>query len=338
MFGFIRRLLAVSAVLLSAGCSAQPQEARVTIYAMDTVMSLTVYGENAAENAANAAAKINELSALWSVTDESSELYRLNHSGGMPMEVSAETAELIRFSLEMGEDTGGALDITLYPVLREWGFTTGEYRIPDEERISELLSARGTPEIYGSTVALPEGTELDTGAVAKGCTGDILAEQLRSAGVTSALLDLGGNIHAVGGRADGSDWRLGIKDPRGEGNIAVLELRDKAAVTSGDYERYFIGEDGVRYCHILDPKTGRPADSGLCSVTVIGEEGRLCDALSTALFVMGKDAAKEYRLSRGGFDMILIDTDGNILITEGIEEDFFPAEGFSGEVEVLRRQ
>lgn len=314
--------LLIGAAMLLTGCNGEPKKAEQTIFAMDTAMSLTVYGDNAETLCADAAHKINELAAKWSVTDERSEIYRANNIGAdlSTSYISAETAELIGYALEMNEQTGGAFDITLYPVLREWGFTTGEYRIPSDERIAELLrkTGSGRVELNGNTLTLKGGAMIDLGGIAKGYTGDILAEYLKKEGVQSALFDLGGNIHAVGGKPDGSAWRLGIQDPDGDGNLAVLQLRDKAAVTSGGYERYFEGEDGERYCHILDPETGRPADSGLVSVTIVGDEGRLCDALSTAVYVMGADRAEALWHERGDFEMVLLTDSGELLITAGL--------------------
>ncbi len=323
--------------LFLSGCAVSPESSQQTIFAMDTVMSISVYGGNSDKYTAEAVAEINRLAAMWSVTDEESEIYRLNNSGGKPVEVSSETAELISFALEMGGKTEGTLDITLYPVLCEWGFTSGEYRIPTDERLGELLKQRAVPKIDGNNITVPDGTEIDLGAVAKGYTGDIISAMLKERGVTSALLDLGGNIHAVGSRPDGSDWRLGIKDPFGEGSIGILDISGKAAVTSGNYERFFTGEDGKRYCHILDPKTGRPVENGLSSVTIVGDEGRLCDALSTALFVMGEENATYYWQQNGGFEMILISDDGDILYTEGLQGSFSPTDSFNGELTLLRR-
>ncbi len=314
----------LGAALLLTGCSGEPVKSQQTIFAMDTAMSITVYGDNAETLCSQAAYKINELAAKWSVTDERSEIYRANNIGEYisTAYISDETAQLIEYSLEVAELTDGAFDITLYPVLREWGFTTGEYRIPDEARLAELLRRTGSDmvELNGNMLTLTGGAQIDLGGIAKGCTGDILTEFLKGEGVQNALLDLGGNIHAIGTKPDGSAWRLGIKAPDGEGNLAVLELCDKAAVTSGGYERYFEGEDGERYCHILDPETGRPADSGLVSVTIVGEEGRLCDALSTAVYVMGAEDAEALWRTHGGFEMVLLTDSGELHVTEGLRE------------------
>lgn len=314
--------LLLGAAILLTGCSGEPEKAQQTIFAMDTAMTVTVYGDDAEALCASACHRVNELAAKWSVTDEQSEIYRANNIGLYisTAAISDETAELIAYALEMNGQTGGAFDITLYPVLREWGFTTGEYRVPSDERIAELLRKTGSDkvELRGNMLTLTGGVMIDLGGIAKGCTGDILAEYLKSEGVHSALLDLGGNIHAIGSKPDGSAWRLGIKDPDG-GKLAVLELCDKAVVTSGGYERYFEGEDGKRYCHILDPETGRPADSGLVSVTIVGDEGRLCDALSTAVYVMGAEKAERLWRERGDFEMVLLTSGGELLVTAGLE-------------------
>lgn len=320
-----------AAVLLAAGCSDKSRTAQQTVFAMDTAMTVTVCGDDCEALAANACAMINQLSAKWSVTDENSEIYCANNRENSSTEISDETAQLIEYALQIGEQTGGAFDITLYPVLCEWGFTTGEYKIPDEQRLRQLLEKTGSGRVAadGGRLTLTDGAQIDLGGIAKGYTGDIISEYLKENGVESALLSLGGNIHAVGSKADGSAWRVGIKNPDGGENIAVLQLCGKAAVTSGGYERYFIGEDGRRYCHILDPKTGKPADSGLVSVTIVGAQGWLCDALSTAVYVMGADSAAALWRERGDFDMVLLTGSGELLITEGLRGSIEPCADFA---------
>lgn len=295
-----------------------------SFFAMDTYMSITAYGKNAEKALNQAEEKVSELENLWSVTRENSEIYRINHSNGESVHVSPETAELIDFSLEISEITGGALDCSIYPVLTEWGFTTSDYKIPTDERLSELLDYTDYRKINfnGESVQIPENMQIDSGAVGKGYTGDLITEILEKNGIESALLDLGGNIQTVGKKPDGTEWKIGLRSPFDEGNFATLEISDCAVITSGGYERYFTGEDGETYWHILDPKTGKPAHSGLVSVTVIGGEGRLCDALSTSLFVMGIEKATELWKNRSDFEMIAVTDDGKIYLTAGIEDKF----------------
>lgn len=311
-------------LLLPYGCApAQPLER--TFFAMDTVMTLRLY-EGGDENTLDQAeARVRELEAQWSVTEENSEICALNRGGRA--ELSPETAELLGAALGMCERTGGALDISTYPVLRAWGFTTGEYSVPGGEAIAALLPLvdYGRVALEAGAAALPPGMEIDLGSVAKGYTGDALAALLKQGGAASALLDLGGNIQAVGSKPDGSPWRVAVRDPAGDGSVGVVEVVDQAVVTSGGYERYF-EEDGVRYWHIIDPATGWPARSGLTSVTVVGESGLLCDGLSTALFVMGREGALEHWRQHRDFEAVLVSEDGSVTITAGLEGRFTPAD------------
>lgn len=328
-------------LLVAAICSIvlwRQQEARTAhqrdLFAMDTFFTLTAYGPEAEEGLESCILRVRELEALLSVTVESSDIAKINGKGSS--NVSKDTYWLIKTAKEICGETEGALDITLYPILREWGFTTGVYSIPEQNKLEELLRREGYSEIYlneeSQTVSVPTGSELDLGAVAKGYTGDCLINILKEQGVTSAMLDLGGNIQTLGTKPDGSPWRIAVKNPFDSSEmIGVLEVVDKAVITSGSYERYFVGEDGKRYWHILDPADGYPADSGLVSVTIVGESGTRCDGLSTALFVMGKERAVDFWEKRSDFEMILVTEDGNIYFSEGLEDCFECSEHWSAE-------
>ena len=331
---------ALCAALL-AGCAGSPEESTQQFYAMNTVMSVTAYGPQGEAAARQAVEEVYRLERLLSVTETGSELYALNHALGQWIPLSEDTLELLSFALEMGEETGGALDVTLDPVVRAWGFTTGEYRVPGEEELAELLERAGLERVgldrEGSRARLPQGMELDLGAVGKGYAADRLKELLEEQGVESAILWLGGNVQALGAKPDGSPWRIGVQDPAGEEgeSLGVLEVTDRAVVTSGGYQRYF-EEDGQIYWHILDPETGLPARSGLSSVTVVGKSGALCDALSTALFVMGEEKAAEYWRAHRDFEAILVRDDGSVAMTQGLEGSFsLKDRGWEGEVTVI---
>lgn len=336
--------LAVSISLLFTSCTrpgetGDARSSKTEFFAMNTYITVTSYGDYAGKANRLAQEKIETLEALWSVNDEGSEIYRANHSGGKPVELSRETAEIVSFALQMAEETEGALEPTIYPVLTAWGFTEEENRIPSAGELKQLLQKVGYDKVKlkGNELRLKEGTQLDLGAVGKGYAGDEVIRILKQEGITSALLDIGGNIQAVGSKPDGSDWRLGLRNPFGEDNLGVIEISDVAVVTSGSYERYFIGEDGKQYGHILNPATGRPAESGLASVTVIGKEGKLCDALSTSLYVMGLDKAIEYWRQHSGFELIMVSEDGEIYLTEGIRTKFRPEAAYSDmEVHVVK--
>lgn len=340
---FILRAFFLAALCLTA-CSGLPEDSMEayseSFFAMDTYMTFTAYGADAETALIQAENRITELEGLWSVTDTDSDIYAVNHSGGEPVAVHEETEKLVSFALDMAEKTEGALEPTIYPVLRAWGFTTGENHIPSDQEIAELLEGVGYRRVQqeNGNISLEEGSMLDLGAVGKGYAGDEAAQVLRENGITSALLDIGGNIQAVGTKPDGSSWRVGLKDPFSGGVLGVIQAADEAIVTSGSYERYFIGEDGKRYGHIIDPATGYPVDNGLASVSVIAREGKLCDALSTSLFVMGLEGAVDYWRQQQGFDMILVMGDGNIYITEGMEGRFTLRSGYEDmTVNVVRK-
>lgn len=333
----MKRLLTLGvALLIAAGCAgcseraapaaAELQEATGGLFAMDTYINLTAYGPNAESALEMSETRIRELEQLWAVTDKGSEIYAANHSRGAAVNISADTEELLRFALNMAKETGGALEPTIYPVLTAWGFTTDNYQIPEREEIDRLLELVDYEAITltDSTVTVPDGMMLDLGAVGKGCAADETAAFLRENGVTSALLDFGGNILTVGSKPDGTAWRVGVRDPDTDGNLGVLEVADQSVVVSGGYEKYFVGEDGQRYWHIIDPETGYPARSGLVQVAVVSRESRLCDALSTAIFVMGLDKAVDYWQARQDFDMILLTEGREIYLTEGLQEVFTP--------------
>lgn len=324
-----------------AGCSSVQElpEAENSLFAMNTYMTLTAYGENAETALEESADQIQTLESLWSVTDSESEIYRANHSAGQTITVSQETAELLSFALEMAEKTNGALDPTIYPLLTAWGFTTDTKQVPSDEEIASLLQYVGYDRIQleDKSLVVPDGMELDLGAVGKGYAADLVTEVLEEYGVESAIISLGGNIQAIGSRPDGNDWRIGIRAPWEDGNLGVLEINDAAVVTSGGYENYFEDENGTVYWHIINPATGYPANNGLQAVTIIGNEGRLCDALSTALFVMGPEKAEEYWMENGGFDMLLVTDENEIILTEGIADRFELSDGRSETIRVLEK-
>lgn len=305
------------------------------VFAMDTFMTICAYGDNADEALKSAEEKIKYLESIFSVTIEESDIYKINNSHGSTVEISPETAEILVEAVKMCGKTDGALDITLYPVLNSWGFTSDDFRIPDVKEITELLEYVDYSKISvdGIRVTIPDGFQLDLGALAKGYTSDAVADVLRENGVESAVINLGGNVRTLGKKPDGSLWKIAVRDPFDtENDMCVLETGEISVVTSGNYERYFEGDDGQRYWHILDPSDGFPADNGLVSVTVIGESGLYCDALSTALFVMGEDKAVEFWRKNHDFDMILVTDSHEIMYTSGVENSFENLTEMSAEV------
>jgi thiamine biosynthesis lipoprotein len=309
-----------------AGCSFSKTTIYTSgIFAMDTVMEFQVAGEE--DYTPQVASWIQDLEKELSVTDENSEIYRLNHY--KEDYLSPQVAEIMSGALKVCERTEGALDITIYPVLRTWGFTTDDYRVPTDWELEELLkgvdyskcevadAGEGAEKVM---VSIPEEALVDLGSVAKGYTGTYVADRLRDLGVTHALLNLGGNVQCIGRKPDGQPWKVAVKSPfedSSTGMLGVIDADDVAIITSGGYERYF-EEDGVTYWHILDPSTGKPARNGLVSVTIIGKDGLLCDGLSTGLFVKGLEEATRIWRESDDFEAVFVTEDREVYVTEGV--------------------
>ncbi|MBQ9605347.1 MAG: FAD:protein FMN transferase [Firmicutes bacterium] len=313
------------AFMLLSGCSqntAETAEHSAEIFAMDNVMELKAYGNDEASLKA-AEAEINRLDALLSKTNEKSDIYKFNNGDN---DISAETRSLISSALEISESTDGAFDISVAPVTEIWGFTDEQYRVPSPEEIKAVLERVGYEKIKteGGSIEKPDNALIDLGGIAKGYTSDRVIDVFRQSGINSAIISLGGNVQTLGTKPDGSQWKVGIQNPEKDENtpfIGVLAVNEKAVITSGAYQRFF-EQDGKIYHHIIDPKTGCPAESGIISATVVSDSGMLADGLSTALFVMGLENAEEYWRKNGGFDFIIQTEDKKIFITEGIEKDF----------------
>ena len=303
-------LLACLTALALAACGAQkPQE--VALFAMDTYMTLSAYGDNAGEALTAASQEINRLEATLSRTIDA----------GEAVSVQQETRELLLRALALADETGGTFDVTVAPLVTLWGITSDAPHVPTQEEIDALLPLVGSAHVHMDTeVTLDEGCAVDLGGIAKGYASGQVAHILRAYDISSAVVSLGGNVYVCGSKPDGTPWNVGIQDPAASGYAAMVALTDCFAVTSGGYQRYFEAEDGTVYQHILDPRTGRPADSDLLSVTVISDDGTAADAYSTALYVMGEQEAVSFWRAHGGFDLILITADGRLLYTPGLSD------------------
>lgn len=327
---FLSILITLFILAFFFGCSPKKESTNQFI-AMDTYMELKAYGHHSKKAIDLATDEINRLDLLLSTGNSESEISRLNSLGyGY---VSDDTSYIIEEALLLGSDTNGALNIAIYPLMELWGFTTHNYSVPSKSSINNILPLTRLDNIIfakeTNTIILKNGATLDLGAIAKGYTSDRVIDIFRKEGINSAIISLGQNVQALGRKPNGKLWTVGIKNPdtndKRLGNkdiIGTLSVEDKAVISSGDYERFFI-EDGKKYHHILNPSTGYPANMGLTSVTVVSKIGILADGLSTALFVMGKDDALEYwRNHKKDFDAIFIEKDGKITITEGIVDCF----------------
>lgn len=296
------------------------------IFAMDTYMSLSAYGSNREEAVKAGIEEIERLDGIWSVGKEDSEVAKINRDGkGI---LSEDTISVVKKALELSESTEHAFSITIYPLMELWGFTSGEYQVPAKEDINEkLLLVNDTNVILdeeNGKLALGSGQQMDLGGIAKGFTSARIIEIWKKMGISSGMVSLGGNVQVLGSKPDGSDWKIGVQKPGDkEGNmLGVLSVRDCAVITSGGYERYF-EEAGKTYHHILDTTTGTPAESGLTSVTIVSRDGTLADGLSTSLFVMGREKAAAYwKEHKETFETILVEENGTIYVTEGLQDKF----------------
>ena len=318
--------LCLGAALLS-GCGAELPSASADLFAMDTYMTVTTYGERCEDALDAAVAEIERLDALLSVGNADSEISCINVDGSGAL--SADTQSMVERALDIWRTTGGAFDITVYPIMQAWGFTTGDYKVPSESELQDLFQTTGSNKLVlnGSDLMLGEGQGIDLGGIVKGYTSDRLMEIFKAYDLTAGVVSLGGNVQCYGTKPDGSLWQCGIRDPNAPDDpnalLGVVSVADKAVITSGAYERNFTDENGQVYHHIIDPATGTPADSGLSSITVVSADGTLADGLSTACYVMGLDKSIEYWRSYGEkFDLILMTDENEVYVTAPIEDSF----------------
>ena len=270
-----------------------------TDFAMDTVVSETLYttGEDITADIISALKDVEENWISW--TKESSQIYQINQNAGNTTTVSDETATCLKQVLDLSKASDGAMDPTMGRVIRLWDIDGEEPHIPSDDELNSMLENVGYGKVTldGNKVTMPKGVTLDLGAAGKGIGCDAAKKVLDAdKNVSGMILNLGGSsVMSYGSKPDGSAWQVAVTDPRDtEGDyLGVVTLNGTEFLsTSGDYEKYFI-EDGVRYHHILDPATGYPARSGLTSVTVVCDDGLNADGLSTACFVLGKEKAEE---------------------------------------------
>lgn len=305
-----------------SGCGAPSAARTETAFALDTVVRVTVYREADVPAAQRALALCRDYEAVFSRTDPDSELSRLNAAGGGT--VSEPLRAVLECALDISARSGGALDITMGAVSALYDFTAESPVPPAAEDLAAALAHTGMDgvSLAGGRLALadPE-TVLDLGAVAKGYIADRLAEALRADGVESAIINLGGNVLCVGSRPDGSAFRVGVQEPvpGSEKNAAVLSVENGSVVTSGNYQRCF-DYGGARWHHILEPQTGLPVQNGLASVTVTGPESLLCDALSTACFVLGAEDALPLLAALDGYEALFLFSDGSARQSPGFAQ------------------
>lgn len=314
--------LGLCCILLATGCT--QTESTVRGFAMDTVTAITVYKKEDEKAAQAALNKLEEWETEWSADREDSVVYRINH--GQTETVTQSTMEMLHLGQRLETQTQGAYTLAVRPLVELWHINdrTAEEPLPEQTEIEQAKSLCGQANLTiqplengSGCVAVQEGAGVDLGSMAKGKAAELLKAYLQDQGVQDALIDLGGNICTVGD----STYEIGIQDPRnGQSILALLKVQGKSVVTSGDYQRYVeIGQ--TRYHHILDARTGWPADSGLISVTIVGEDSMVCDALSTAVFLVGEQKGLEL-VKAYGVEAVLVNEDKQVLVTDGLKDSF----------------
>lgn len=279
-------------------------------YAMGTIVSQKVYGDYSAKHIEKGKLLISSVENVISRNIDSSDISRLNNEGSV---TERDTAKIIAKCIELNEKTDGAFDVTVGAVVDLWDFGGDNESIPSESALKKALSATGSLKLEGNTVKLGKGAEVDLGAVGKGLACDSVISLYKATDeCKGAVVSVGGSIGCFGAsNKKGDPWRIAVRHPRSENEfLGIVKLHEGFVSTSGDYEKFFMN-DGERYHHILDARTGYPASSGLISVTVICQNGFLSDALSTACFILGEEKGTEL-LNEYNASAIFVDEDMNI--------------------------
>ncbi len=313
--------------LCLCGCRRQDPSAQISDvgFYFDTVVELRLNGTSDQKLIDRCFEKMGQYEALLSRTREGSDVWKINHSAGKPVEVSDDTAALIALAQKYYELSDGAFDITVAPYVTIWDFPNNTGQIPAEASIAAARIHVGLPLLHldGNTVTLDDPrASVDLGGIAKGYIADRLKEFLEEEGVTSGYINLGGNMLTIGSKPGDIPWNIGIRRPFGEASdtIATVKVDGLSVVTSGPYERYF-EKDGKIYHHILDPASGYPVWNGLASVTILSESSADGDALSTACFVLGLERGMELIESLDDIEALFVTEDGELCYSSGFPEE-----------------
>jgi thiamine biosynthesis lipoprotein len=321
-----------------AGCSKKVEEPvepiSQTEFLMGTVCSIKIYDKSSTKVLDKAFKKIAEIENIMSINKDQSQVIDINNAAGEnPVKVSDGTMEVLKEGVKFAGLTEGKMDITVGPLVKLWGIGTEAARVPSKEEIEEkkaLISYKNLilNEKDKTAFLRNKGMIIDLGAIAKGYTADQVAKVLQENGVEHAIINLGGNVFAMGKNVTGTPWKVGIQDPftqRGE-IIGLIEVDNKSVVTSGIYERYF-EKDGKKYHHILSTSTGYPCDNSIAGVSIISEKSIDGDALSTSVFSMGVEDGMKFINTMPGVEAIFITKDKEVYITPGLKDNFKLTDG-----------
>ena len=317
-------------LVILSGCE-QGKTVSRSDFLLDTFVSITLYGESDESLLDKPFERIAVLNSSLTAFEAGSDLGLIKENAGIkPVAVSEDTYKIIEKSLAYSQNSGGYFDVTIGPLVDLWGIHSPETK---EAPALEAINAAKIKTDYTKIVLNPTdqsvylteaGMAVNLGAIAKGYIADEVMAVLKEEGVEHAIVNLGGNVLVMGGKADNGDFGVGVEDPRNPGNgyLGVLSLKDGSVVTSGDYQRYFTDSAGKRYHHILNPFSGYPADSGLIQVTVVTADSVDADSLSTTLFLLGLDEGLKKVEALPDVEAIFITDENKIVVTDGLKDAF----------------
>ena len=330
LFRFFAVFLCLVMTLPLAGCG-EARQSQDTGFAMNCSYSVMAYGKRGEAGIRAAQGVIESMETMLDPELPTSICYAINHAEGENVVVSAQIAKMLSTAATVYKQSGGALDLSIYPLVKRWGFEDGKYYLPAEEEIwaararlcFDQMVLTSFPSTGGYAVSFPATGQISFAAVAKGNAAENAIDAMRQAGVTSGIVTLGDNIQTLGSKPDGSPWIVGIQDPQYLSTyLGVINVGETAVVTSAGHQCSFVASNGRTYHHILSPVTGYSVNNSLLSVTVICEDGTMADALSTAMYVLGETRALNYWRTYGGFEMILVTADDRIVCTKGLIDNF----------------
>lgn len=333
---FLAFILAVSAALAGVltgcgreGASMDTNAVEKESYYFDTVCQIAIYDmkdmsqKNAGKAIDRAFKQCVRYEDLLSKTEKGTDIYKVNHAGGAFVECDPITVECVKKGIEYGDLSGGLFDITVGKAEDLYDFHAEKHVVPTDEQLSQAVASVNYKEIQidGNRIAVGNGGEIDLGGIGKGYVADKIAEYLKSLGVTSAVISLGGNIACVGEKGD-MPFKIGIEKPFSDEKevLGYVNAKDLTLVTSGIYERYF-RKNGKLYHHILDPKTGKPVDTDTSGVTIVSKSGHSgdCDAIATICLMLGSKEGKKFVESQDGYEALFVKKNGKIVKTSGMK-------------------
>ena len=296
---------------------------------MGTVIKVSIYDSSDEKILNDVFKRVREIEDLVSINKIDTELDEINNNAGIkPVKVSDESFEIIEKALDYSKQSKGGYDLTIGPLVKLWSIGLPEAKVPSDNEIKEVLEKIDYNKVKlnkeNKEVYLEEkGMKLDLGSIAKGYTADEIVKILKSKKVNKAIIDLGGNIYALGEKEENKPWKIGVQNPfedRGD-VVGTIDIKDKSIVTSGIYERY-IEKDGEKYHHILNPKTGYPYESEIAGVTLITDKSIDGDALSTLIFTKGIKEGLEFLKELKDVEAIFVSKEKKVYLTEGIKDNF----------------